>query len=265
VKCTLILIGVLSLGCSQEGLIVPPPVADKGEITIFPEELSIYQDYLQTIGEGLRTTRLSYDRGQIEATVISITKSEICPYQEETCSIEPYPNDWGMVRIDKIVDYTPYSEQLTGEPVEQPSGAAASGTSTSGYGGTGAPEPKLSEYEPLHEGQEVSTHFLLTSRPVKVRYIPMKESENGVESAQPPEHEGQLTADQQVESGEKVFQTIPREENYYVFTTRMGDFPGIVEKTLPGLQVGSRFRAEIQYDGRLYVEEYELMEGGREE
>jgi hypothetical protein len=28
---------------------------------------------------------------------------------------------------------------------------------------------------------------------------------------------------------------------------------------LPGLQVGARFRAQVRYDGILYVEEYELV------
>ena len=116
------------------------------------------------------------------------------------------------------------------------------------------------EYEPLQEGQEVSTHFLLTVRPVKVRYASINGSVGGMESAQ---EYGNTNSDQDISHvitpEEKIFKPIPKDGNYHVFTTKIGDFPGITEKNLPGLEVGSKFRAEIQYDGYLYVEEYVVM------
>lgn len=255
-----------------------PDKSSKREMIITPEELIIYQDYLETIEEGFRTTPSRYSRGVIEATIISITKSGVCPdkidpfaTEPTECSIEPYPNDWGIVRIDKIISYTPYSEQTTEQPVEQSSEAEPTEEETTpGYKGKELPKPKTLGYEPLQEGQEVLIHFLLTVRPVKVRYVPLTESDGDMESGEYPQQETDLesteewkeqTTSHQVEPVEKVFKPIPKEpyldEYRYIFTTKMGDFPEVIEKTLPGLKVGDKFRAEICYDGTLHVEEYD--------
>jgi hypothetical protein len=228
-----------------------------GELIIYPKEFIAYQNYLDVIGgkHGIA------DTGVIEATVISITRSEICPYQEEKCRIEPYPNDWGVVRVDKITSYTLYdAQQQPPEPgVEPPGGAESPGGVTSpGYTGPEQQSEK-GRSEPLQEGQQVQTHFLLTVGPAKVRYVPMTESE-GMEPAQLPDGDAQQTVGQPVQPpGETAFKPISREGDYLVFTTRIGDFQRTTEKILPRLEVGSRFRAEIQYDGTLYVEEYEVI------
>ena len=242
------------------------------EIIIYPEEYIIYQDYLKTIGGKPRIS----DIGTVEATIISITKTEVCPDEidfasEPTepieCSIEPYPKDFGIVRIDRIINYTPHSEQNMEPIIEQPSeGKPSEGgetTTTSGYEGPGySPKPKPPiEYEPLKEGQEVQTLFLLTVSPAKIRYVPINESTGGMESIQLPEGDTQQTVSHQVGPEKKIFKPIPKDGDYFVFP-KIGKFPepGVTEKILHGLEIGSKFRAGIWYDGSLlYVEEYEVI------
>ena len=271
--CAIVMVVVLSLGCLQkepEEVVPPTPTIDKEEIVIVPEEFTIYQDYIKTIGGKPRIS----DIGTIEATVISITKTEVCPDKTDPfapepteCSIEPYPKDIGIVRVDRIINYTPYSEQTVEPAIEQPSegGSPEEGETTSGYEGPEYPSkpksPERKEYEPLREGQEVQTLFLLTVRPAKIRYAPTNESVGGMEFAQ---ELGNANSEQDIISHavtpeKKIFKPIPKDGNYHVFTTKIGDYPGIIEKNLPGLEVGTKFRAEIWYDGSLYVEEYEVM------
>ena len=269
--CVLVVVAALSLGCLQkesEEAELPTPTTDKGELVIIPEEFVIYQDYIKAIGgkPGIR------DIGTIEATIISITKTEVCPDKTDPfapepteCSIEPYPKDLGIVRVDKIINYTPYSEQTIEPTIEQPGEEKSpeEGDTTPGYEGPEYPSKPKPKYKPLQEGQEVSTHFLLTVRPAKVRYAPINESVGGMESAQEPGNSN-TNSEQDIISHvvtpeEKIFKPIPKDGNYYVFTTKIGNFPEIIEKNLLGLEVGSKFRAEIYYDGSLYVEEYEVI------
>lgn len=266
--CVLVVAVVLHSGCLQkesEGGMSPTPVTDNEEpaMMMIPEEFVIYLNYLGVIGSKPGIS----DSGTIEATVRSITKTEVCPDKIEPfapepteCSSEPYPKDVGIVRIDKIITYTPYSEL---EQLEQPGtggeGPSEEGT-TPGYRGEDLPKPKLPEYEPLQEGQEVSTHFLLTAGPANVRYAPIPEPgpHGPMGSAQSKDTRSEQNRSHKSEPGERIFKPIPKEGNYYVFTTKYG-FPEAIEKNLPGLQVGSKFRAEIWYDGSLYVEEYEVI------
>ncbi len=44
-----------------------------------------------------------------------------------------------------------------------------------------------------------------------------------------------------------------------MFFPRLADPSGMVETILPGLVIGSRVRAEIHYNGTLYVGEYEML------
>jgi len=255
-----LVVAVVMAGCVEEKAQIKSQTSKKGqELVIIPEEFTIYQDYTQIIGG--KPHRIS-DKGIIEATVISISKTKVCPYQEETCSIEPYPKDLGLVRIDKIINYTPYSEQTAETIIEQPSKdkSPENGNTAPEYKGPEYPSKPKPEYISLKEGQEVQTLFLLTVRPAKIRYIPINESEGGRESLQLPEEN--TTVSQKVVPGNKTFKPIPKDRNYFVFTTKVGKFPGIIEKNLPGLEVGSKFRAEIYYDGLLYIEEYEVKGGG---
>jgi hypothetical protein len=221
---------------------------------IYPPQYSQYQAYLDVIGA--RPGRA--DTALIEATVTSIQTSDVCPYDEEECRIEPYPNDWGMVRVDKVVEYAPYGEQGEGAQAEQSSQAQGSGAETTAGDSGIEPAPERRQHEPLQVGQEVQTQFVLTTRPVKVRHVPAGESE-GIEPMMHTEPEAGDTEEHALEPGQGVFQPIPRAGQHYVFTTRIGDYAAPVEVILPGLDVGARFRAEVQFDGVLYVEEYELV------
>jgi hypothetical protein len=110
----------------------------------------------------------------------------------------------------------------------------------------------------LDEGQAVEALFLLTTRPAKARHLPISASED-TEPMLVTEPGAGDTVAHSVEPGEAVFNPIPREGQYYLFTTRIGDYASPVEVILPGLDVGAKFRAQIRYDGILYVEEYELV------
>lgn len=234
------------------GLGVDEPV---GELMVYPEGLTTYRMYLDVIGGRPRLA----DAGTIEATVESLQRAEVCPYQDEVeCRIEPYPSDWGVVRIDKIISYTPYAgtDSASGEE-EQAQGELPQGETSPQYQGPES-QPAKQGIEPLNEGQAVQALFLLTTRPTKVRYVPAGASE-GIEPMQVTEPGAGDTVEHPVEPGEAVFNPIPQEGQYYVFTTRIGDYAAPVETILPGLDIGARFRAKIRYDGILFVEEYELM------
>src|SRR3989344_3131082 len=41
----------------------------------------------------------------VEATIVSLTRIDNCPLEEEECSVETNPDDFGEIRIDKIIDY----------------------------------------------------------------------------------------------------------------------------------------------------------------
>jgi hypothetical protein len=194
-----------------------------------PEEFIIYQDYIKTIG-GLPQI---YDFGTIEGTIISLNKSGTCPYKEKNCITEYYPNDWGIVKIDKIDSYSSYPEKT---------------------------------YKELQQNKEFLTHFILTARPTKIRYLTVylpKSAQTNLEIS------SKQTITQEVESTKTIFKPLPKEEDYYVLTTKVfyqelkdSYIPSaqtINEKILPGLNTGDRFKAKIFYNGTLYVDEYKLI------
>ena len=264
----LIIIIAFSLGCLQQGPseeIHATPITDKTESVMIPEEFIIYQDYIEVIGDKPQKC----DIGTIEATVISLTQTEVCPDKTDpfalepvNCSIEPYPKDIGTVSIDRIINYTPFSEQTSDSVIDQPGNEALlkEGNNTQGYEGPQSNLSKKKEYDLIYEGQqEVDTIFLLTTRPAIIRYVPVGGSQDNKESMQESsDHEQDIGHD--VTSEEKVYKPIPKSGIYYIFTTKIGNYPDTIEKTLPGLEVGSRFRAEICYDGSLYIEEYEILD-----
>lgn len=227
---------------------------EAGEMIVYPAEYVAYQYYLDVIGG--KPGRA--DTGVIEATVLSINTSEVCPYQEEICSIEPYPSDWGVVRVDNVVSYSPFGGQVSGA-VEEPGEAEPppGGRTTSGNTGSGQ-QPEKAKYAPLRTGEEVQTLFLLTTRPAKVRSAPIAGAQ-AAEPARPPEGDAQTTIGRQIQPGEAVFKPIPREGDHFVFYPKLTDSSSAGETVLPGLEIGSRFRAEIRFNGTLYVEEYEVL------
>jgi hypothetical protein len=227
----------------------------EGEPILYPKGFTTYQAYLDLIGGRPRQA----DEATIEATVESLQRAEVCPYQDEgECRVEPYPNDWGIVRIDKIISYTPFAGTASTSPEEGQAQSEASQSETSPqYRGPGS-QPAKEKPGSLDEGQSVQALFLLTARPAKARYLPASASED-TEPMLVTEPGAGDTVAHSVEPGEPVFNPIPREGQYYLFTTRIGDYAAPVEVILPGLDVGARFRAKIRYDGVLYVEEYELV------
>jgi hypothetical protein len=228
-----------------------PPARD---IIIYPEGYGEYQKYLDVIGG----TPGMADTGVIEATVASILKSEVCPYQEENCRIEPYPNDWGLVRVDEILQYVPYGAQDMEPAREQPGQTPDSGAETTA-GSTGvSPPSKGQRHETLQPGQEIQTHFLFTARPAKVSTGSLAGPGSPLPS-QPPGGEPEQAAEHRVQPGEPVYEPIPRDGDYLVFVTEIEGMPDSTEIILPGLEIGSRFRARIRYDGTLYVQEYEVI------
>lgn len=225
------------------------------EILIYPKEFNIFKDYIEVIGG-----RPSIgDTGTIEGTVISLTKSSICPYKEEKCRIEPYPKDFGVVRVDRVINYTSYSEQTEQRVVEeQGEGIEETLKTTPGYKGQDVPSKQIPNYEPLQAGRNIESFFLLTARPAKIRYVPIKKPKSGIELIQTSETNIQTVTHKSGEE-KKTFEPIPKDKEYFVFTTKIGDFPRTIEKTLVGLREGSKFRAEISYNGVLYIEEYEVI------
>ena len=189
--------------------------SDHEALIVYPKEYLIYQDYLQAIGEGLSATPKFFDNGVIEATILSVTNSEICPSTTgEICNIEPYPNDYAVIKIDKVVSYSPYFEPTVSPLVEQPSGASAEeGSSISEYKGTDYLDQKTPEVVKLQERQNVSVHFTLTARSVKIRYVSVEPENSNFESQQLTSTDSNLTqtATHAIESEEKTFEPIPKE------------------------------------------------------
>lgn len=254
---TLLTIFILTSSACLENS--PKPSSDNNnsisdEIAFIPPEFQIYQNYIEII----RGRQGKYDTAVIEATVVSLNRTEKCPYDEEICSIQPYPLDTGVVRIDRIIIYIPFDEQKSEQSDEQTSEGRSSGDSntTSQNIGKGLPEHVQKEYASLKEGQEVNTIFLLTSREVKIKYASIKSSQDGRESAQATDTS---VVQQDILEGSVKYRPIPKEGDYFVFTTRIGDFKEPIEKIQPGLEPGSRFKAEIQYDGILYIKEFEKI------
>jgi hypothetical protein len=237
-------------------IIITPPAGQQPDIIInkFPDEYLIFQGYL----EAINARPAGADFSEIEGTIISITHSEVCPYQEETCSIEPYPNDWGIVRVDRVLSHSAFSGGNNEPIIEQPAeGDEGEVTSTSGSQGQDI-SPKESVFSTLAEGQEVTTQFVLTSRPVIVRYVP-GEKTVPFDGSSNLEGGGEDTIEQPAQPGDIVYKQLPQDDGVLIFTTQVGEVKEEVLNKLPGLEVGTRFRAMIRYDGILYINEYEII------
>jgi len=233
-----------------------------------PGEYLIYQRYKTKTANYVRG--VGYDEGVIEGTIVSVMKNDICPdatpegvddeIPVSSCSIEPYPQDTGTVRIDRITEYIPYSETPTqSEEMQQGEGVPdGSGESTSGFLGEGTP-PK--NYNPLTVGEEIFTRLILSARLAKVVYAerinrPVSNSPSS-EGEEMPVSSNEDT----ISSGiiqPPTFSPIPKDGQYFVFTTQINQ-PKRLEKVLPGLAIGDRFSASFKYDGTLFIEEYSII------
>lgn len=240
-------------------IIITPPAGggSGGEdiiINIFPEEYLIFLGYL----EAINARPAMADFGVIEGTVVSITPGEVCPYQEEVCPIEPYPNDWGIVRLDRVLSYSSTSSGEIEPIIEQPAeGKAGEGASTSGSQGQDI-IPKEQVLSMLAEGQEVTAQFVLTARPVIIRHVPGGETDFA-DPAGNLEGGAEDTIEQPAQPREIAYKQLPKDGGTYIFTSQVGGVEEEVQNNLPGLGAGTRFRADIQYDGILYINEYEII------
>ncbi len=241
---------------------------NKEVLTAYPKEYMLYQDYLQVIGEGQSASPRYFDEGVIEATVLSLRNTDICPSTAiagEICNIEPYPNDYATVRVDRIINYSIYNEQLISQSVERPIGTRGveDVSSTQGNRGIDYPKQKNSEFVKLQNGQNVSVHFILTARPVKVGYVSLesKTKNGGLESQQKASNDLDSTQTVRYKSGpgRKFFQPISKEGGYFAFTTKIVSESEVGQRIFPGLKIGDKFRASIKYDGTvMIVGEYEM-------
>lgn len=245
-------------GGDQDMIISPPAGKQSGSediiINILPEDYLTYLCYLEAING--RPGRA--DLGEIEGTVVSITHGEICPHQEEDCRIEPYPNDWGIVRVDRVLALTPASGEASELIIEQPAEKDEGGiASTSGSQGQDI-STKEKTVPALTDDQEVTAQFVLTARPVNVRNVPGEEMvpSDGIGIR---EGSGEDTVEQPAKPLDTACQPLPQDKGLYTFTTKVGGVKEVVQKKLPGLEVGTRFRAEITYNGIMYIDEYEIL------
>jgi hypothetical protein len=266
--------------------------APGGERAVVPLAYLAYQDHLEAIGA--RSIGPS-DMAVVQGTVLSITPGEVCatpqpPASAEAgpCPMHTYPRDTGLVRIDRILGYSPY-DQPGRPPAEQPAGqpaGAANDRATAPHPGAAVPgaDGRSSpgapgggrRFPPLQEGDVVETLFLLTARVVKVRHIrvpaPAGGDEAGSQAAPrgpvvPPDDAARAgtataserTATQVIPAARRAPRPIPQEGGGLVFTTRFGSGIAEIERTLPGLRPGDRFVAETRYAGVLYVEDYERL------
>lgn len=240
-------------------IIISPPAGGQsgGEdiiINIFPEEYLIYQGYL----EAINARPAMADVGVIEGTVVSITPGEVCPYQEEVCPIEEYPNDWGIVRVDRMLSYSPSNGEEIEPIIEQPAeDETGEEMSTSGSQGQDI-IPKEQVLSIISKGQEVTTQFVLTARPVIIQYVPGGKADLAGPSGNLEGGE-EDTIEQPAQPREIEYKPLPQDGSLYILTTQVGEVKEELQKKLPGLGVGTRFRADIQYDGILYIHEYEII------
>jgi hypothetical protein len=220
----------------------PTPISGQSEIVTAPPDLTLFQNYLDLIRD---PSRDSVDF-IIEGTVISVQQTELCPYQEENCSIPPYPNDWGLVRVDAIMA-DPGTADKVSEGIASSSDSEEDVRTTEQNLGVDSPDEVKSA---LEVGQEVQAQFLLTTRPAVARWVPAIPEDNNREQA--------VSSEGAVAPGSE-FQPIPLEDGRYVFTIGVSSSDQIEETVLPGLEAGDRFRAAVNYDGIVRIMVYEPL------
>ncbi|HEU5314689.1 MAG TPA: hypothetical protein VFX49_01160 [Chloroflexota bacterium] len=253
------------------------------ERRVIPTDYLAFQDYLSATGARSGMPRSA---ARVRASVLTVARTDVCPSpgqgtsgEASPCPVPLYPVDGGVVRIDQVLSAGPAAPAGTAGPAatrvtDQP-GAPVSGSSGTVPGSVGqappASTPSVRQPAPLQVGMAVETRFLLTARPARVRYVPLPTSQGSDSSPAPsrpatgprePRAESipPTTDSARVAPGQRRTPLpVPMENGQFVFTTRVGSFPQVVEKVLPGLAPGDRFEADVEYDGTLYVEEYERI------
>ena len=226
------------------------------EVLIIPKGYDIYQTYLDaTNGRAPRATS-----GVIEGTILILNRGEMCPYAEEKCSVTPYPLDTGIVLIEEILEYTRYEDRPL-NPVEASSESEGEVTGSEQNIGQGI-EIERRSVPDFAVGQEVEARFLLTASPATVKYEPISPQVDSEAQSQPDPTVLEIeviTEGGELRSLEAHYPPIPRANGLPIFTIQIGNFQSPIEKLMPGLQEGARFRAKFDYTGILFIEEYELL------
>lgn len=147
----------------------------------------------------------------LEATVISLSPDTNIEC-ENKCPGYQYPKDTGVIRIDKIISGN--YQKLKG----------------------------------IEEGSEITVQFDYSSRPAKIRMIPVSE-----EPSNSPE--------EPVSHVPTFAEPIPRENGYFIYNIETNLVGEETEIILPGLKVGSKFRATINYcsPDMISVGKYEII------
>jgi len=104
------------------------------------------------------------------------------------------------------------------------------------------------ELKGIEEGSEITIEFDYSSRPAKIRMIPaLEETSNSPE--EPVSHVPTFA------------EPIPRENGYFIYNIETNLVGEEIEIILPGLEVGSKFRATINYcsPDMISVGKYEII------
>jgi len=237
-------------------------LSQKGEVVVMvPKLFMAYQDYMGTIDKRIS----GGDVATIEATVVSLSISSKCPYNEELCGIDPYPNDSGIIQIDRVIDYSHYDKPgLFKRGIENQDSSIPGEESEAGL--------ILAE---LQSGDVIDSFFLLSARPAKQGKAVVS-AKNGIMTVELPElffdgsGERSNLADKVVDyrlPGERMFLPILKKEDYFIFITEVlylengeGRDEGLATgNILPGLKQGDSFLAEIYYDGTAHIEKYSKL------
>jgi hypothetical protein len=105
------------------------------------------------------------------------------------------------------------------------------------------------ELKGIEEGSEITIEFDYSSRPAKIRMIPALEEPTSNSPEEPVSHIPTFA------------EPIPRENGYFIYNIETNLVVGEIEIILPGLEVGSKFRATISYcsPNMISVGKYEII------
>lgn len=217
---------------------------ENSEIIEIPYDVVGVEYYINAIGgnPGQAKTAL------IEASVLSLSDHTVCPLQEEVCSVTPYPLNTGVIRIEQVLEYQPNDESSDASELEDTAEAGDDSVQSSPQNlGIDVEEQKEDAQSTLLSvGQEVEALFVFTSKPAIVRYTNLPEE--------------RLDDKEIAEDQAAAYYPLPQENGLYVFTLPSDALNESGEKRLPGLLVGDRFQAVVQFNGHLYVKDYSLAE-----
>ena len=221
------------------------------EIIIVPNNYNTYLEYVEL----LKSPSIKYKEAIVEATIIDISISDFCPYKEQTCRIEPYPKDSGIIKINKIIQTIESQSDI----IEAINRDNSSENKTDEYKGEDITKKEANYAQNIDIGRSLPTIFLLTSRPVSVNYEKIGTTNNTTKSignSIDPETTSNKSIEQNMNN---TYENLLKKNGHYVFTTKIGDYNNTITKELPGLKTGDIIIAHIYYDGVMtYIEEYEL-------